>query len=144
MVLPHYDKQWFASHHLSWYTFDTTCYLILWNFQSKIECTQVWLFKYSYGFRLQPGQSARTQLLSVVIAWRALILAVHLVFDTWKRESNWSRNVSSNYLWDRYRAGQQLDIFLSLYPLTVPQVFAKNNSTHLYWVDLTGSYNLCL
>ena len=70
-------------------------------------------FKYSYGFRLQPSQSARTQLLSVVIAWRAIILAVHLAFDTWKRESNWSRNVSSNFLWDHYRAGQQLDIVLS-------------------------------
>ena len=52
--------------------------------------------------------------------------------------------MSSTYLWDRYRAGQQLDIFFSLSQVTVPEVFAKNNSKHLYSVDLTGSYNFCL
>ena len=37
-----------------------------------------------------------------------------------------------------------LDIFFFLSPVTVPQVFAKNNSAHFYSVDLTGSYNFCL
>ena len=52
--------------------------------------------------------------------------------------------MSSNYLWDRYRAGQQLDNIFFLVPITVPKVFAKNNKAHLYSVDLTGSYNFCL
>ena len=72
------------------------------------------------------------------------MLAVHLVFDTWKRESNWNRNVSGNFLWDRYRAGQQLDNIFFLSPVTVPQVFPKiTRRICTQWIK-TGSYNLCV
>ena len=48
--------------------------------------------------------------------------------------------MSSNFLLDRYRTGQQLDIsFPFPLPVTVPEVFVKNNSAHLYSVDLNGS-----
>ena len=41
----------------------------------------------------------------------------------WKREEDWSRNVSRNCFWDRYRWGTgQLSL------VTVPEVFAEVNS----------------
>ena len=45
-----------ASFKLQWQTFETICYLIL----RRVHAIRP--FKYSYGFRLQPGHTERTRL----------------------------------------------------------------------------------
>ena len=51
----------------------------------------------------------------------------------WKLEGNWNRNASPNCFWNSYlgRAGQQLAKFFSTSLVTVPEVFAKVNSSQL-------------
>ena len=121
-----------ASFKLQWYTFETICYLISWRVHA------IWPFKYSYGFRLQPGHTERTRLWIDGLNSGSLSCIQHLFF---RKEKVTGAEMCLAITCEIVTA---LDIFFFLSPVTVPQVFAKNNSAHLYSVDLTGSYNLCL
>ena len=63
-----------ASFKLQWYTFDTICYLISWRVHA------IWPFKYSYGFRLQPGHTERTRLWMDGLNSGSLSCIQHLFF----------------------------------------------------------------
>ena len=68
----------------------------------------------------------------VLLFW---VYIEEVVSPLWKREGNWSRDVSRNCLWDRF-------LIVSQSLVRVPEVFAKNNSAHFPLVSKVANGNI--